>query len=112
MQTTDFLAAMESLGVTFYTGVPDSLLKPLNDTLYARYGASGRHMVAANEGGAVGLAAAPSMRVHCSTGSGRCQPVSHQSRPRVGPAMTGLRITPVAALPSAWPMPRPIAGRC
>ncbi|MEG0049094.1 MAG: phosphonopyruvate decarboxylase [Clostridia bacterium] len=57
MKTNDFLTAMEQLGVTFYTGVPDSLLKPLNDTLYKKYGDQGRHIVAANEGGAVGLAA-------------------------------------------------------
>ena len=57
MDARDFLRGMERLGVDFYTGVPDSLLKPLNDTLYADYGLTGAHVVAANEGGAVGLAA-------------------------------------------------------
>ncbi len=57
MTTTDFLTGMEALGVTFFTGVPDSLLKPLNDTLFAQFGTNGRHIVAANEGGAVALAA-------------------------------------------------------
>ncbi|MBR2853673.1 MAG: phosphonopyruvate decarboxylase, partial [Clostridia bacterium] len=41
-----------------FTGVPDSLLKGLCDELYARYGADGDiHVVAHNEGGAVGLCA-------------------------------------------------------
>lgn len=47
----------KKLGTDFYTGVPDSLLKPFSDTVFARYGFSDRHKVAADEGGAVGLAA-------------------------------------------------------
>lgn len=57
MDVNAFLDGLSTLGVDFYTGVPDSLLRPLNDTLYARYGLKGAHVVAANEGGAVGLAA-------------------------------------------------------
>ena len=45
-------------GITFYTGVPDSQLKGLCDELYARYGTGGKeHIVAHNEGGAIGLCA-------------------------------------------------------
>lgn len=48
----------EKAGIDFYTGVPDSQLKGLCDTLYARYGTgSGTHIVAHNEGGAVALCA-------------------------------------------------------
>lgn len=57
MDVSLFLRGMDQLGVDFYTGVPDSLLRPLNDTLLARYGLKDAHVVAANEGGAVGLAA-------------------------------------------------------
>ena len=57
MDTRFFLHGLEQLGVAFYTGVPDSLLKPLNDTLYADHGLTGAHVVAADEGGAVALAA-------------------------------------------------------
>ncbi len=57
MDANAFLDGLAQLGIDFYTGVPDSLLRPLNDTLYARYGLTGAHVVAANEGGAVGLAA-------------------------------------------------------
>lgn len=55
----DFLLEMlnEKLGINFYTGVPDSQLKALCDTIYARFGLGKQHIVAANEGAAVGLAA-------------------------------------------------------
>jgi phosphonopyruvate decarboxylase len=39
----DFLKHFE-----FFTGVPDSLLKPLCDWLFTEYGISGKHIVAAN----------------------------------------------------------------
>lgn len=48
---------MEQLGIDFYTGVPDSQLKAFCDTLMSRYGVGERHVIAANEGAAVGLAA-------------------------------------------------------
>ena len=57
MDTALFLNGLGRLGVDFYTGVPDSLLQPLCDTLYERFGMKGSHIVAANEGAAVGLAA-------------------------------------------------------
>lgn len=48
----------------FFTGVPDSLLKPLCNYLMATYGISDKHIIAANEGNAVGLAAG----YHLATG--------------------------------------------
>lgn len=41
----------------FFTGVPDSQLKALCDYLFDRFGISEKHIVAANEGNAVALAA-------------------------------------------------------
>lgn len=41
----------------FYTGVPDSKIKALCDYLYQKYGIGMQHIVAANEGNAVALAA-------------------------------------------------------
>lgn len=55
----DFLKHFE-----FFTGVPDSLLKSLCDWLFTEYGISGKHIVAANEGNAVALAAG----YHLATG--------------------------------------------
>ena len=45
-------------GIDFYAGVPDSLLKGLCDELFDRFGTDGpSHVVAHNEGGAIGLCA-------------------------------------------------------
>ncbi len=55
----DFLKEFE-----FFTGVPDSQLKPLCNYLMATYGISDKHVIAANEGNAVGLAAG----YHLATG--------------------------------------------
>ena len=58
MDAQRLLSACEGAGIDFFTGVPDSQLKGLCDSLYALYGVhSPRHIVAANEGNAVGLAA-------------------------------------------------------
>lgn len=48
----------------FFTGVPDSQLKPLCNYLMATYGIGHQHIIAANEGNAVGLAAG----YHLATG--------------------------------------------
>ena len=50
----DFVEWLEALGVDFYAGVPDSLLKPV--CFYLADHVGDRHVVAANEGGAVALA--------------------------------------------------------
>ena len=56
-------------GIDFFTGVPDSQLKGLCDELYARFGVSGKnHLVAHNEGGAIGLCAGH----YLSTGRPAC----------------------------------------
>lgn len=52
---SEFVAALAEAGVDFFTGVPDSLLKSF--CAYVTDHCSGRHVIAANEGGAVGLAA-------------------------------------------------------
>ena len=57
--TLDFLREFE-----FFTGVPDSQLKALCSYLYDEYGISAHHVIAANEGNAVALAAG----YHLSTG--------------------------------------------
>lgn len=54
MRVEDFIRV---LNCDFYTGVPDSQLKALCDYLVNTYGQSSKHIIAANEGNAVGLAA-------------------------------------------------------
>lgn len=58
MNAQVLLKACEKAGIDFFTGVPDSQLAGLCDTLYAAYGVDGQHhLVAANEGNAIGLCA-------------------------------------------------------
>ena len=58
MDAQHLLSACKDAGIDFYTGVPDSQLKGLCDTLFATYGVAGKqHIVAANEGNAIGLCA-------------------------------------------------------
>ena len=51
----EFLSTLRKSDVTFYAGVPDSLLK--NFCAYVTDNCGENHVIAANEGGAVGLAA-------------------------------------------------------
>ena len=48
----------------FFTGVPDSLLRPLCDYLMQNYGVGEKHIIAPNEGNATALAAG----YHLATG--------------------------------------------
>ena len=62
MNVNDFLSA---LGAEFFTGVPDSKLRPLVDHLIDTYGVhSSAHVIAVNEGSAAALAAG----YHLATG--------------------------------------------
>lgn len=70
----------------FFTGVPDSQLKPLCDYLVSTYGISKQHIIAANEGNAVALAAG----YHLATGR---VPVVYMQNSGVGNI-----INPVASL--------------
>ena len=50
-----FVGCLKSCGIGFFTGVPDSLLKSF--CAYVTDTCGENHVIAANEGGAVGLAA-------------------------------------------------------
>lgn len=55
MKIEEFIKLLDA---DFYTGVPDSLLRPLCDYLYSIYGVDNKHhVVAANEGNAVAIGA-------------------------------------------------------
>lgn len=79
--TLDFLNEFE-----FFTGVPDSQLKPLCNYLMQKYGISNQHVIAANEGNAVALAAG----YHLATGK---VPVVYMQNSGIGNV-----INPVASL--------------
>lgn len=57
MKIQTFMEGIHQLGISFYTGVPDSYLKALCDFLMSEYGVGNHHIVAANEGASVALAA-------------------------------------------------------
>ena len=57
MRINEFLEEVATLGVDYYTGVPDSQLRALCDYLMYEFGIGERHIIAANEGAACGLAA-------------------------------------------------------
>ncbi len=63
MAPLKFIKILESQGIDFYTGVPDSLLKQLCACL-SSYLPAERHITAANEGNAMGIAAG----YHLATG--------------------------------------------
>lgn len=77
---------LEILDVDFYVGVPDSQLRSLCDCLMGKYGISDRHIIAANEGNAVALAAG----YHLSTGK---VPVVYMQNSGIGNI-----VNPVASL--------------
>lgn len=54
MKVSEFLRILDA---DFYTGVPDSQLKELCNFLIENYGISSKHIIAANEGNCVGIAA-------------------------------------------------------
>ena len=56
-----FVAELDRAGVSFYTGVPDSLLKEFGKYVMASLPRS-QHVIAANEGAAVGIALGHSLR--------------------------------------------------
>src|SRR4051794_25629390 len=62
-----FLVALEKRGINFFTGVPDSLLQSLCAQLLSSLPPE-RHVIAANEGAAIALAAG----WHLATNSTPC----------------------------------------
>jgi phosphonopyruvate decarboxylase len=68
MNVNRFIELLENYKINFFTGVPDSQLKALCDYLINTYGVSNNHIIAANEGNAVALAAG----YHLSTGKVPC----------------------------------------
>ena len=68
MNIEKFVENLKKNNIDFFTGVPDSLLKPLCNYLIKTYGISDKHIITANEGNAVALAAG----YHLATGNVPC----------------------------------------
>lgn len=68
MDVTCFINVLKKHDLDFFTGVPDSQLKAFVDYLTDTLGSPDRHIIAANEGNAVALAAG----YHLATGKIPC----------------------------------------
>jgi phosphonopyruvate decarboxylase len=69
MTADRLLKILNSSGINFFCGVPDSLLKLFCDAVYLKYGENPtHHLITHNEGGAVGYAAG----YHLATGKVPC----------------------------------------
>lgn len=68
MEVLPFISQLERQGITFFTGVPDSRLKPFCNYLMETYGTSEQHIIAANEGNCIAVAAG----YHLATGKIPC----------------------------------------
>src|SRR5262249_40656647 len=90
----DLLAAFQANGVRFFSGVPDSLLQPfcahLSETLPME-----SHIIAANEGGAIGLAAG----FYLATGSMGCVYMQNSGLGNAINPLTSLVDTDVYSIP-------------
>jgi phosphonopyruvate decarboxylase len=64
IETADFISGLKKAGINFVTGVPDSLLKDICGFIASKVGPK-QHIIATNEGSAVGLA----IGHHLATGS-------------------------------------------
>lgn len=92
MKVQDFV---KIIGGEFFTGVPDSLLKPLVDYLLDNYQGNEKHIIAANEGNAVAIGAG----YHLATGK---VPVIYMQNSGEGNA-----VNPIASLlhPNVYGIP-------
>ena len=68
MDVTSLFAQFKKQDIRFFTGVPDSLLKPLCNYFLNNFGISNDHVIAVNEGNAVAIAAG----YYLSTGRTPC----------------------------------------
>lgn len=68
MEVKELVGYLQELNVGFFTGVPDSQLNPLCSYLMHTYADTNQHIIAANEGNAVGLASG----YHMATGKIPC----------------------------------------
>lgn len=98
MYISVFISILESYGIQFYTGVPDSQLKELCDFLNDSYGISDKHVIAANEGACVGLAAG----YHLATEKTACIYMQNSGIGNAVNPVTSLLNTRVYAIPALF----------
>jgi phosphonopyruvate decarboxylase len=90
-----FLTILQGSGVIFFAGIPDSLLQPLCAQLFKML-PTGRHIIAANEGSAVGLVAG----YHLATGAIGCVYMQNSGLGNAINPLTSLMDTEVYSIPA------------
>jgi len=90
-----FLALLQSHGVGFFAGVPDSLLSPLSAQLLETVPAD-RHIIAANEGSALALVAG----YHLATGAVGCAYMQNSGLTNAISPLTSLLDAEVYSVPA------------
>lgn len=98
MDVLTFISQLETSGVSFYTGVPDSQLKPLCNYLMNEYGLSEKHIIAANEGNAVAIAAGYNL----STGKVPCVYIQNSGLGNIVNPVTSLLNDKVYGIPCVF----------
>lgn len=95
----EFLSDLFSqYGIDFFTGIPDSQLKPFCNFLMDSYGSSDRHIIAANEGNCVGLAAG----YYMSTGKPPCVYMQNSGLGNIVNPVTSLLNPKVYGIPAVF----------
>ncbi|WP_339251370.1 phosphonopyruvate decarboxylase [Sporosarcina sp. FSL W8-0480] len=100
MDITKFVSFLEGNNINFFTGVPDSLLNPFNSYLMKQYGISNKHIITANEGNAVALAAG----YHLSTGKIPCVYLQNSGLGNIINPVTSLLNDQVYGIPCVFVM--------
>lgn len=98
IQAEYFVDMLTEHGVGFFTGVPDSQLKPLCNCLMERFGISDHHVIAANEGNCVGLAAG----YHMATGKIPCVYMQNSGLGNIVNPVASLLNEKVYAIPAVF----------
>lgn len=93
-----FVKLLQEHDIDFFSGVPDSQLKPLCDYLINMYGISNNHIIAVNEGNAVALAAG----YYLSTGKIPCVYLQNSGLGNIVNPVTSLLNDKVYAIPCVF----------
>ncbi|HEY8362351.1 MAG TPA: phosphonopyruvate decarboxylase [Tissierellaceae bacterium] len=93
-----FMGLLQKYNISFFSGVPDSQLRPLCDYLMNTYGISDNHIIAVNEGNAVALAAG----YYLSTGKIPCVYLQNSGLGNIVNPVTSLLNDKVYAIPCVF----------
>lgn len=98
MKASTLITAIEAMGIQFFTGVPDSQLRPFCDALMARKGICQNHQVAPNEGVCTALAAGE----YLSSGRPACVYLQNSGLGNIANPVCSLTHPKVYAIPTLF----------